>query len=330
MYIVPERNYNLRDLQAIASGGAVRLLSPRGEANFTHWSFGQLSRTVGAPAAYLRELPAPLAAQCLNHGISRASVGVQATLLVQAPNGKPEPTIRACTSDSYGRVWDAELYGAVLQIIDGAAGWTCEQATRSDRDSSVTLTNKAATLQDPSVRAIVNDPRADVGGIMYRSLTIGNSETGGSSVWWESGLFRARCKNLMLWTPTMERSGRRRHVGARVLRDAFREIATIARTYIHQSATRDEQIIRALIDRELAATKDAVIDELRAIGCTRAQVEQAYTRCEQTEACSPRSFWGAAQGLTRISQDSPYQDGRFELDQLAAKVLSRGARLVAA
>jgi hypothetical protein len=27
----------------------------------THWSFGQLSSLVGAPAAYLRQLPAPLA-----------------------------------------------------------------------------------------------------------------------------------------------------------------------------------------------------------------------------------------------------------------------------
>lgn len=27
----------------------------------THWSFGQLAALVGAPAAYLRQLPAPLA-----------------------------------------------------------------------------------------------------------------------------------------------------------------------------------------------------------------------------------------------------------------------------
>jgi hypothetical protein len=27
----------------------------------THWSFGQLASLVGAPAAYLRQLPAPLA-----------------------------------------------------------------------------------------------------------------------------------------------------------------------------------------------------------------------------------------------------------------------------
>ena len=35
----------------------------------THWSFGQLSGLVGVPAAYLRQLPAPLAAINLQYGL---------------------------------------------------------------------------------------------------------------------------------------------------------------------------------------------------------------------------------------------------------------------
>ena len=34
----------------------------------THWSFGQAAQLTGAPAGYLRALPAPLAADCLNYG----------------------------------------------------------------------------------------------------------------------------------------------------------------------------------------------------------------------------------------------------------------------
>lgn len=34
----------------------------------THWSFGQAATLTGAPAGYLRALPAPLAADCLNYG----------------------------------------------------------------------------------------------------------------------------------------------------------------------------------------------------------------------------------------------------------------------
>ena len=36
----------------------------------THWSFGQLSSLVGAPAAYLRQLPAALAGINLQYGLS--------------------------------------------------------------------------------------------------------------------------------------------------------------------------------------------------------------------------------------------------------------------
>lgn len=39
----------------------------------THWSFGQLGSLVGAPAAYLRQLPAPLAAINLQYGRERRS-----------------------------------------------------------------------------------------------------------------------------------------------------------------------------------------------------------------------------------------------------------------
>ncbi len=35
----------------------------------THWSFGQMASLVGAPAAYLRQLPAPLAGINLQHGL---------------------------------------------------------------------------------------------------------------------------------------------------------------------------------------------------------------------------------------------------------------------
>ena len=66
------------------------------------------------------------------------------------------------------------------------------------------------------------------------------------------------------------------------------------------------------------------------MGATQADAEAAYVATVQTENVSPRSFWGIAQGLTRVSQESGHQDDRLALDQLAAKVLSRGRQLVAA
>lgn len=41
----------------------------------THWSFGQLASQIGAPAAYLRQLPAALAGINLQYGLTCQSAG---------------------------------------------------------------------------------------------------------------------------------------------------------------------------------------------------------------------------------------------------------------
>ena len=49
---------------SLAIPGCPELVAP------THWSFGQLCGLVGAPAGYLRQLPAPLAGINLQHGLA--------------------------------------------------------------------------------------------------------------------------------------------------------------------------------------------------------------------------------------------------------------------
>lgn len=337
-----ERAYNLKDLKVVVSGlngpqlGAsqylpsdaqsLRLASPKGLAKFTHWSFGQTCRMLGAPAAYLKDLPPALAADCLNFGLQDSDPGTTANLLVKQNGG--EPIVRACTSDSYGRVWDADLYGSVArQLTDHDSAWQLPPvwgggvagAYRGDRDSFLIVTNGGS---------IVTDPSAGQDGTMYRGVLIRNSEVGASSVVIETILYRYICGNHMLWGAIYDQRFRRRHVGSHVTRDVVREIGRIAYQWAQASPARDAAIIKTLIDNEIAHTKEAVIDELRKMGATKDQAENAYMRCEQDEKVSPRSFWGVAQGLTRMSQDAGYQDGRYELDQLAAKVMSRGAKLV--
>lgn len=340
-----ERAYNLKDLQVVTTiddsgpghtlgtgGASLRLQSPKGTAMFTHWSFGQTCRMLGAPASYLRDLPPALAAECLNFGLQEAAPGTSANLLVKANGG--EPIVRACTSDSYGRCWDADLYGSVAyQLTNQDARWQLPPtweggadgprsgAYRGDRDSFLIVTNGGS---------IVTDPSAGQDGTMYRGVLIRNSEVGASSVVIETILFRYICGNHMLWGAAVDTRFRRRHVGSHVTRDVVREIGRIAYQYTQSSVARDNAIIKTLIEKEIAHSKEAVIDELRKMGASKDDATAAYERCEQTERVSPRTYWGAMQGLTRISQDSGYQDGRYELDQLAAKVLARGAKLVAA
>lgn len=338
-----EKTYNLKDLEVVPTGTGpggtapteLALQSPKGRATFTHWAFSQLCRTLGAPASYIRELPPATAADCLNFGLKDSAAGTSANLLVRAANGHPEPIIRACTSESYGRLWDAELYGNVTkQIMDRDDRWTTPPtwtgeaagAYRGDRDSFVVLVNGGSIVTDPSAAQSSGTPES--GQTMYRGLLIRNSEVGAASVVIETILFRYICGNHMLWGAVADKQFKRRHFGSHVLRDTIREISRIAWNWTNASAARDEAIIRALIDHEVAHTKEAVIDELKSFGATKLQAEEAYRLCEQKENASPRSYWGTAQGLTRLSQEAGYQDERYQLDKLAGLVLARGAKLV--
>ena len=59
----------------------------------THWSFGQLASQVGAPAAYLRQLPAALAGINLQYG--RTSHRAEQIKTLETDNGRIE--LRAVT-----------------------------------------------------------------------------------------------------------------------------------------------------------------------------------------------------------------------------------------
>lgn len=329
-----EITWNAKDLQVlpVEEGGAVgrvALASPRGQAELTPWSHGQLCRLVGAPAAYVRTLPSDVAAAALNHGLQATPVGQKAVILAERTPEAGTVTARAITSETYGRLWDADYYAPVVEAL-GAQGWSTPPtwdgkpagAYLSDRDSFLVLTHGGSIVNDPSARG------GD--GAMYRGLMLRNSEVGLTSVWLDEVLYQYICGNHNFWGAVMGHQFKRRHVGTQVLRDALREVGAVARRLANRPASVDEALIQSLINLELAATKEGLVDELRKMGATQADAEAAYSTAVEYFDGNPRSCWGIAQGLTRASQASGYQDDRLAMDQLAAKVLSKGRQLVAA
>nr|WP_294138504.1 hypothetical protein [Sphingomonas sp.] len=86
----------------------------------THWSFGQLASLVGAPAAYLRQLPAALAGINLQYGLTSHRAEQVKTL--ETDDGRVE--LRAVTGPDYGRIYDHELVEAVRKIAGNGTGDT--------------------------------------------------------------------------------------------------------------------------------------------------------------------------------------------------------------
>ena len=69
-------------------------------------------------------------------------------------------------------------------------------------------------------------------------------------------------------------------------------------------------------------TREKVIDAVvQRLDLPRKHALDAYTMAEQHET-NPRSVWGYVQGLTRLSQHTPWQDMRFTLDRAAGRLLA--------
>jgi hypothetical protein len=107
-----EANRNDPERLALILPGADAPVTP------THWSFGQLASQVGAPATYLRQLPAPLAAINLQYGLTSNRAEQIKTL--ETDNGRIE--LRAVTGPDYGRIYDHELVEAVQKIAGNGCG----------------------------------------------------------------------------------------------------------------------------------------------------------------------------------------------------------------
>ena len=69
------------------------------------------------------------------------------------------------------------------------------------------------------------------------------------------------------------------------------------------------------------ANKDVLEAVTTRLDVSRKQATEAYALAEAHEA-NPRSVWGYVQGLTRLSQRTPWQDGRFSLDQVASRLIA--------
>jgi hypothetical protein len=338
------------DLEVVSDGPEVKLAGREQTALFSHWAFGQLSQRVGAPPSYLRALPASLAATCLNHGLKARvaeSNGDNAALMFHRNNG--DLLLRAVTSDLYTRIWNADITGRLLGLgdgwrvpparpcRDGQAG--ARPATEADllRRDGFSLSINVGDLIAPAglyasdhdmFAFMVNEDRRISDGTaegLSRGFFCWNSEVGASSFGIMTFLYRNVCGNHIVWGASGVNELRIRHVG-NADDKAFGALQGELVRYADSSASDEEAKIEAAKRYELGQTKDEVLDKVfgfRLASLSREKIGQGYELAAAHADLdgSPRSAWGLAQGLTRLSQTLPYADARVALDRAAGKVL---------
>lgn len=322
----------LATLRAEATDGDVCLVGKGNmPAKLTHWAFGQLAGYAGAPAGYLRSLPATLAVQNINHGLkSRYEGNGDATvnMLVHA-NGNL--LVRAFNSDRYSRIWNHEL---LCRMLDFARfGWrnpvpfaetaAAHEGQRgeptiyvSDHDCFIFQVNQSNRIAEPG------NPEG-----LGRGFFVINSEVGAAKLRVVTFLYRFICGNHIVWGANGVKEIAVRHVGDahdRVLRQ-MDALQLEMRRYADSSASDDEaRVARAQSFVFPATKKDEMLDSLFSLlkgKVTRGALEASYKAVVPELDGPPATAWGLAQGMTRYSQTLPYADDRVALDRAAGAVV---------
>jgi hypothetical protein len=289
-------------------------------STFTHFSFGQLARRIGAPASYLRTLTAGLASANLNEGI-RKGIAADAgdNTLLFAQNGSL--VLRALTSDKYTRIWNADVTTRLLQLVQDSPEWQpAPAAFDGSRGLYASEKDVFAFMVDDDRRIFETLP----GGGLSRGFFISNSEVGDASFSLTTFLYQYVCGNHMVWGAQGVKNIRIPHIGNADAR-AFRSITIELRKYADESAAADEAKLASMIRYRFAGTKDEVLDTIfKQIGqaIPRGTLAQGIEIADKSEDRygDPRSAFAIVSGLTEIARDKVNADERVKLEKAAGKV----------
>jgi len=303
----------------------------------THWSFGQLSSLVGAPAAYLRQLPAPLAAINLQYGLTSNRAEQIKTL--ETDDGRTE--LRAVTGPDYGRIYDHELVAAVQRIagngtgdtrwkVPGVLDWstgiynprvdiTKDTTTlyASDRDVFLFLVDDL----NPIEAGRMSDGSPD---LYFRGFYCWNSEVGAKTLGMASFYLRAVCQNRNLWGVEEFEEITIRHSKYAANRFAH-EAAPALLNFANSSPLPFVNGIKAARERIVARSDEDRTDFLRRRGFSKAETGKIIDTVLAEEGRPPESIFDFVQGITAVARDKPHQDARLDMEAKAKNLLERAA-----
>ena len=322
-----------------ADAERLSLILPGAEAPVapTHWSFGQLASLIGAPAAYLRQLPAALAGINLQYGLT--SHRSEQVKTMETATGRVE--LRAVTGPDYGRIFDHELVEAVQRIAGNGTGDTRWKVpgvldwSTGIYNPRVDITKDTTTLyaSDRDVFLfLVDDLNPIEAGRLpdgspdfyFRGFYCWNSEVGAKTLGMASFYLRAVCQNRNLWGVEDFDEITIRHSKYAASRFA-QEAAPALLNFANSSPMPFVNGIRAARERIVARTEEDRTDFLRKRGFSKAESGKIIDRVLAEEGRPPESIFDFVQGITAVARDKSHQDARLDMEGKAKKLLDRAA-----
>ncbi|MBX5152929.1 DUF932 domain-containing protein [Rhizobium lentis] len=299
----------------------------------THWSYGQLCNLAGAPANYMRQLPAPLAAINLQHGLLNNRAELVKTL--EMDDGRVE--LRAVTGPDYGRIWDHELVSAVMKIAGNGTGDTIWKVpglldwASMTHNPFVDISKDTTTLyaSDRDVFLfLVDDTHPIEAGrlpngepdLFFRGFYAWNSEVGSKTLGIASFYLRAVCANRNIWGTENFQEISIRHSKFAAERFAH-EAGPALTSFANSSPAAFVAGIQAARERIVARDDDDRQSFLRRRGFSKSETGKIIETVLSEEGRPPESVFDFVQGITALARDKSHQDVRLELEGKARRLL---------
>lgn len=322
-----------RGITAEADGEQLVVKGPSGaQALPTNWAFGQLAARAGAPAGYLRELPAALAADCLNYGLHIARDVEDVSVLLYQNGGPTE--LHAVNGPNYGRIWNSRVVGAMVEAFgDGRTGTFRVPGEFGNRNTPITKENTTlyasdrdmvCMLADESKAIPLHDRRDGHDGVMSTGIVVGNSDVGAGKLWVACFAYDYLCANRIIWGMRDLDQLAIRHTASAPMRFAA-EVVPALKEFARSNISLSEALIVAAQNKKI----DDLDKFLMSRKFTRSQVsgiKAAYKTDESLDlGITGASIWDAVVGITAYARGIQYQDARVDLEREAGKVLQLAA-----
>lgn len=350
------------NLTATAEGGTVWLSLDGSKSDaigfgFSHWGFSQIASKVGAPAEYLRKLPAPMVANLLNHHFQGAGEIWKKDARISIRSDTFLPQVECITSGSYGYIPNYRVFEALEKLED--AGWAVPPARKAPIEG---LPTRPATKEDLaswrklSVGAWIQEGDAiapagiysgdrDMFALMVRGpkekgsvLEVGkvamnafvmvrNSEVGYGSFGVTLGFYDFVCGNHIIWGASDITEFSTRHLGNSA---ELRALETIDVEDAQVVGLRDSMAAQIKLAQKtvLGADRKETIERVwnvgRKVKLAMKELELSYDLCDKLDGdrANPRTVWGMVTGVTRLSQKMPNADDRARLDGQVAGLMA--------
>lgn len=299
----------------------------------SHWAFGQLCQAskingITAPANYLRQLPTPLAVDCLNQGLRSGDREAHKFMTI-APTDDSQPgtpsVLQAVTSTTYGRIWDADVCDAVSRIVERSGNRFFNPKDWSGKPSGL-------YASDHDVFMFMIDGGSFVDGgdraKLHRGFFTWNSETGAKTFGLCTFLHNGVCGNHIIWgAQDINRLVIRHSSGGPYRFDS--EAAPALKAYVESSAAPLEATIRkaqTLLLPDYKNDDKILLDWVNKQGTklTRSELAESV-RFAKSEEGECRTVWQLVQGATAYARGFDYIDSRVDLETRAGKLLNIAA-----